>query len=36
MNLADWLDATARAKPDDPAVFDGTDLHSTYGELARA
>ena len=35
MNLADWLDATARAKPDDPAVFDGTDLHSTYGELAR-
>ncbi len=34
MNIAGWLEATARAKPDAPAVFLGAGLVATYGELA--
>ena len=34
MNLADWLDATARAKPDAPAIFEGTELYATYAGFA--
>jgi acyl-CoA synthetase (AMP-forming)/AMP-acid ligase II len=34
MNLADWLDATARAKPDAPAIFEGTELYATYARFA--
>ena len=33
MNIAGWLDAAARARPDAPAVFLGTELVATYGEL---
>ena len=33
MNIALWLDTTARAKPDAPAVFLGTELVATYGAL---
>ncbi|MEO4000818.1 AMP-binding protein [Mesorhizobium sp. CAU 1732] len=34
MNLADWLNATARAKPDAPAIFEGTRLYATYAQFA--
>ena len=34
MNLADWLDATARALPDAPALFEGVEQRASYGELA--
>ena len=34
MNIASWLDATARARPDTPALFVGTRQVATYGELA--
>ena len=34
MNVASWLDATARARPHAPAVFLGTEQVATYGELA--
>lgn len=34
MNLADWLDATARARPDAPAIFEGTQLYATYAAFA--
>lgn len=34
MNLADWLDATARARPEAPAIFEGTELYATYAGLA--
>ena len=34
MNLADWLDATARAKPETPAIFEGTELYATYAGFA--
>ena len=34
MNLADWLDATARAKPEAPAIFEGTELYATYAGFA--
>jgi long-chain acyl-CoA synthetase len=34
MNIACWLDATARARPHGPAVFLGTEQMATYGELA--
>ena len=30
MNVADWLEATARATPQAPALFEGTRLHATY------
>lgn len=33
MNIASWLEATARAKPDAPAVFLGTRRIATYGEF---
>ena len=37
MNVADWLEATARATPQAPALFEGTRLHATYaGFEARA
>lgn len=36
MNIVGWLDATARARPDTPAVFVGTTQVATYGELADA
>ena len=36
MNIASWLDATARAGPDAPAVFLGTRQVATYGELAAS
>ncbi|MBC7141285.1 MAG: AMP-binding protein, partial [Rhodobacteraceae bacterium] len=34
MNLAEWLDATARAKPEAPAIFEGTRLYATYAGFA--
>lgn len=33
MNIAGWLEATARAKPDAPALFLGAEQVATYGEL---
>ena len=37
MNIANWLDASARRTPDAPALFYGTELHAYYrGFAARA
>ena len=37
MNIANWLDASARRTPDAPALFYGTELHADYrGFAARA
>lgn len=35
MNIAGWLDATARARPEAPAIFHGTQMVATYGELGE-
>lgn len=37
MNIAGWLDTTARVSPQAPALYAGTALHATYGDFsARA
>lgn len=33
MNIASWLEATAHARPDAPAVFPGTRQIATYAEF---
>lgn len=35
MNIASWLDSTARARPDAPAIYVGTKQIATYGEFLR-
>lgn len=35
MNIAGWLESTARAKPEAPAIFLGTRQVASYGEFAR-
>ena len=34
MNIANWLAETANAKPDAPALYDGTVRYATYNEFA--
>lgn len=34
MNIAGWLDTTARVSPQAPALYAGTALYATYGEFA--
>lgn len=36
MNIANWLYATARAHPEKPAVFLGTERVATYGDFLRS